>query len=1050
MGRRPGRLGGMAPIDTLSSSMSRRDPVPTRYTSHRKDPKVIQELNRASVRDFMPEVSANSSFRASQTHESGDRSPMENHVTIESDAPLQATPVRKRQKLAASLILSSPDNSSDIAPGAQVCKSSGMVRVVMKSGKELVKSNSVLKIVNDDEGIRFSMRWKGADIEGSQVDFLRDCERVYFDALKSHMGILLKHSRCVDLDDICKTEKTKILLWSSSAGADVNLIRLKEIIKNSMIESVVLSNRLAILGTMKQAVARQELEAFSKRRFWEKPEFQSLGKRHAKSSKSSSGSSGFKITIPNETESEKEDKASHNAIPSTQFYADGNTQSSPQSTNSLREHTLSSLRRSTRTNKAPSPDCMSFDDSCAAYEKPEVFKPSLFYKFDDNTTLSVTNQDFKCLYNHDWINDSILDFFVKYWTEESIKQGTVFRDKVHVLSSFFYTKLISNPENYYYNVKKWVNHTDLFKKQYLVMPININYHWFGCIIENLPSLFSFLERERKFKEKHQKSADSEESENSDELSVTSPIVTILVYDSLRQTHSREVEPIKEFLIAYAADKYGLEVSKNQIKMKSCLVPQQPNMSDCGVHVILNTRKFFENPTKTFELWKSAKSKNKTASKVINEYFEKKERLNARSDLRNVLWKLQQKQIEFNKLNGVSEIDEADGIKSDGEHSDIEIIENYEQPATKPEQGFKQVDDQILKHRQSQYSSSKVPENEDQSNTCATDTEASSRKDVPLLNSELPRINMPTGPATTKNGVKDETKVYKSQDRRFLESSPEVLPTSLPEALLESSAENTGSVSKYFVKAPSEHCTQGTRNGNESPVLRLGSTKIPHNALLKEKDYSAKTLPDVQDPHKTFEVETLENDEGRELRTPSQGSKVLGSPSSTNGITILGSLAYEENTRNEHLSSSPNCNSDDDVRLVSTNSVGSQDLSSQHSSQGSLVNRLSSAGNPQAVTPKYNAATDEEALDCIGLTHPSQSSKASDASLSRRSVNQGLAQNAEHRTPTKKLDTGIGRSGIGESCDCEQETSTRRSGVHKFRNSLGCSPKLEHLGNLGKD
>lgn len=1036
MGRRPGRLGGTAPIDTLSSSMSRRDPVPTRYTSHRKDPKVIQELNRASVRDFMPDVSANSSLRASQAHESGDRSPIGSPVTIESDAPVHTTPARKRQKISASLILSSPEISSDAAPGAQVCKSSGMVRVVVRTGKEIVKSNSVLKIVNDDEGVRFSIRWKGADIEGSQVDFLRDCEKVYFDALKSHMGVLLKHSRCVDLDDTCKTEKTKILLWSSNVGADVNLIRLKEVIKNSMIDSAVLSNRLAILGTMKQAVARQELEAFSKRRFWEKPEFQSLGKCHSKSSKSSSGSSGFKITVPHETESDKDDKASHNTIPSTQFYTDGNTGSPPRSSNSLREHTLSSLRRSTRTTKASSPDGTSFDDSCTVYEKPEVFKPSLFYKFDDNTTLSVTNQDFKCLYNHDWINDSILDFFVKYWTEDSIRRGTIVREKVHVLSSFFYTKLISNADNYYNNVKKWVNHTDLFKKQYLVMPININYHWFGCIIENLPSLFSFIKREREFKEKHQKSADGDDIENSDDLSVTSPIVTILVYDSLRQTHSREVEPIKEFLIAYAADKYGLEVSRNQIKMKSCLVPQQPNMSDCGVHVILNTRKFFENPTKTFELWKSAKSKNKTASKVINEYFEKKERINARPDLRSVLWKLQEKQIEFNKLNGVTETSEDDGIKSDGEHSDIEIIENYEQPATRPEQTSGQINEELSKPNEGQYSTPEIPESKDQLCT-------SSKKDAPTLNSELPKTDMITGPETSAGGVEGESKAYKSQDRRFLESSPELLPAKLSEASSEHPAQDKGSVSKYFAKAKSKHGTQGTRDDIEASALGLDSESgASYNVILKHKD--------APDPDKiTCGTGTLENDEDRDLRAPSQGSKVLGSPSSTNGIAILGSQAYEENKGNGGLTSSPDCNSDDDVRLVSTNSAGSLDLSDQHSSQGSFIKQLSPVRKFQAAMSKYSGAADEEVSNRTDSIHQSPHLKALDAPLSRRSVIQDQVQDIDDGLSTKKFAIDVDRSGSEESCDGELESSTRRSGVHKFRNSLGCSPKLEHLGKPGK-
>lgn len=246
------------------------------------------------------------------------------------------------------------------------------------------------------------------------------------------------------------------------------------------------------------------------------------------------------------------------------------------------------------------------------------------------------------------------------------------------MSSFFYTKLISNPADYYSNVKKWVNNTDLFSKKYVVIPINISYHWFSCIITNLDAILDF----------HQ-NKDKNDAINSDEISINNPLVNILTFDSLRQTHSREIDPIKEFLISYALDKYSIQLDKTQIKMKTCPVPQQPNMSDCGVHVILNIRKFFENPVETIDVWKNSKIKSKHfTAKMINKYFDKNERNSARKNLRHTLKLLQLNYISYlKKENLYEEVMQMEEKKStninnnenyDDDDEEIQIIENIDQ------------------------------------------------------------------------------------------------------------------------------------------------------------------------------------------------------------------------------------------------------------------------------------------------------------------------------------------------------------------------------------
>ncbi|SCV01177.1 LANO_0F10528g1_1 [Lachancea nothofagi CBS 11611] len=678
MGRPSARFGGLIPSDSLTDSVKPKPPqVPTRYTAERKDPKVVHDLNNRSGEAFlMPEMLSHNPKSPSSITSKRILNNNDGGITAQVQAGRA-----KRQRNGNRLTHSGPTLLDiDEVPEGYECNNQGTFRVLHDSGKETLKTCAVLGF--NAEGIGMCVRRGGYIIEGSFVEFLEECKTVYFSRQDMHLGVVLKHSRIFNVGN---SDKASIFLWTESKENGTTLTHIREKLQHSLVNTVIIDENCAkddyILHAMNSELKKHRIKfkeptefikgSFkmneekpnqrSEPRFFQDKLFQSL----SKNSKPHASGSAITIDIPREPSSPP-----GQSISTDRFY----TQPSQ---NSLINHTLSSVQRVTRSNTLKNSTNSSSDESDIKYETPATFKPSLFYKFGDKTTLSITNQDFKCLYNHDWINDSILDFFIKYWIECSAAKDIISFDQVHVMSSFFYTKLVSNAENYYTNVKKWVRDTDLFNKDYVVMPINESFHWYGCIISNLPALLAFLIREHNFRLKHQGDIENGENENSDDISVTSPIVSIMVYDSLRQTHSREVEPIKEFLIAYAADKYNLEVSRNQMKMKTCVVPQQPNMSDCGVHVILNTRTFFDNPKKTIDLWRESKLKNKSDSRTINEYFDRKGRVNARSDLRSILWDLQRNQIEFNRSNGITEDSDSGIPKSDDEgHSDIEILEDY--------------------------------------------------------------------------------------------------------------------------------------------------------------------------------------------------------------------------------------------------------------------------------------------------------------------------------------------------------------------------------------
>ncbi|CCH60959.1 hypothetical protein TBLA_0D04630 [Henningerozyma blattae CBS 6284] len=488
-----------------------------------------------------------------------------------------------------------------------------------------------------------------------------------------------------------------------------------------------------------------------------------------------------KSTDPNDTEATKDYLFNGNY----QYSNEASNHRAPNSTKVDCQSSLDSRHTRSTTSSIGNRKIHRSNDSThndeAVYETPVPFKPRLNYKFSDNTSYTITNQDFKCLYNNDWINDTIIDFFIKYYVDQSIQNNIIKKDEISIMTSFFYTKLISTKENYYENVKKWVNNSNLFDKKYIIIPINMKYHWYCSIIINMKEINQYLKRKKSIhdfqmskghtneylkkatpdddnttgaelkleseipdnnkpnvtnlqnKDKkgiedlisevgndsalinlstsesleqttsHKLSASPEQAISNDSenlelrresqnitdnteinteintelstdinnLDLDMPPICILTFDSLRQTHTKDIEPIKEFLISYAKDKYGFSISKFNIRMKTCQVPLQPNFSDCGVHVILNIMKFCQDPSSTINFWYSIKSKNRSSSKLVNQYFDKRKRSIARLTLRDVLWDLQHKQIIGMKENN-EQAPESDD--SENNEEDIEIIE----------------------------------------------------------------------------------------------------------------------------------------------------------------------------------------------------------------------------------------------------------------------------------------------------------------------------------------------------------------------------------------
>ena len=115
--------------------------------------------------------------------------------------------------------------------------------------------------------------------------------------------------------------------------------------------------------------------------------------------------------------------------------------------------------------------------------------------------VSITNEDYNCLEAEQFLNDRIIDFYLKYIQTELFGTVDQWSKRTHIFTTYFYKRLTTRPPNSktkahpiednpnlsaaekrYERVKNWTKKVNIFDKDFIIVPINEHAHWFVCVI----------------------------------------------------------------------------------------------------------------------------------------------------------------------------------------------------------------------------------------------------------------------------------------------------------------------------------------------------------------------------------------------------------------------------------------------------------------------------------------------------------------------------------------------------------------------------------------
>lgn len=108
-------------------------------------------------------------------------------------------------------------------------------------------------------------------------------------------------------------------------------------------------------------------------------------------------------------------------------------------------------------------------------------------------TATVDRGDIPRLDEEEFLNDSLVNFYLRYLEHDLEQKRPEVAKRIYFQNSFFYERLTKPAAGGkkgidYAAVQRWTKGVDLFSKDYIIVPVCENIHWYVAIICNAPKL----------------------------------------------------------------------------------------------------------------------------------------------------------------------------------------------------------------------------------------------------------------------------------------------------------------------------------------------------------------------------------------------------------------------------------------------------------------------------------------------------------------------------------------------------------------------------------
>ncbi|CAN6678921.1 unnamed protein product [Malus baccata var. baccata] len=221
------------------------------------------------------------------------------------------------------------------------------------------------------------------------------------------------------------------------------------------------------------------------------------------------------------------------------------------------------------------------------------------YPKGDSDAVSISKRDVDLLQPETFINDTIIDFYIKYLKNQIQPEK---RHRYHFFNSFFFRKLadldkdpssVSDGRAAFQRVRKWTRKVDLFEKDYIFIPINFNLHWSLIVICHLGEV-----------PKH----------NGGDSGNLLKVPCILHMDSIKGSHTGLKNLIQSYLWEEWKERKketSEEISSkfHNLRFVPLELPQQENSFDCGLFLLHYLELFLADAPVHFSPFKITKFSN---------------------------------------------------------------------------------------------------------------------------------------------------------------------------------------------------------------------------------------------------------------------------------------------------------------------------------------------------------------------------------------------------------------------------------------------------------